>query len=144
MRLTPTSTAPFRRLARTLAFALLASPIAAGAQQPTLALVGGRVLDGFGGPPIEDGVVLVAGERIVAVGPRAEVDLPEGVLVVDTEGMTVLPGLCDMHVHLQLLGHGDYTRWDALYGGRDEEVMAIAARQLLEAGVTQGEERGSG
>jgi imidazolonepropionase-like amidohydrolase len=55
---------------------------------------------------------------------------------VNTQGMTVMPGLCDMHVHLQLLGHGDYERWDELYGERNEEVMAIAAGQLLRAGVT--------
>jgi imidazolonepropionase-like amidohydrolase len=108
----------------------------AGQERPTMALVGGRILDGFGGPAVENGVVLVAGERIVAVGPSSEVVVPAGVRVVNTNGMTVLPGLCDMHVHLQLLGHGDYARWDELYGERNEEIMAIAARQLLEAGVT--------
>ncbi|HSM59732.1 MAG TPA: amidohydrolase family protein, partial [Longimicrobiales bacterium] len=124
---------------RIAALTLLLAPLTVaplGAQQPTLALVGGRVLDGFGGPVLENGVVLIAGERVVAVGPASEVSVPGGVRVVDTNGMTVLPGLCDMHVHLQLLGHGDYARWDELYGERDEEVMAIAARQLLDAGVT--------
>jgi imidazolonepropionase-like amidohydrolase len=114
---------------------LVASPLLA-AQAPTLALVGGRIVDGFGGPVIENGVVLVAGERIVAVGARSDIVVPEGVRVVDTNGMTVLPGLCDMHVHLQLLGHGDYARWDELYRDRQQEIMAIGARQLLEAGVT--------
>jgi len=106
------------------------------AQEPTLALVGGRILDGFGGPPLEDGVILIAGERVTRVGPASDVGVPDGVRVVDTDGMTVLPGLCDMHVHLQLLGHGDYARWDELYGDRDEAVMAVAAAQLLDAGVT--------
>lgn len=133
--------APFRRVSGFLAASVVALsgvglPAPLAAQQPTLALVGGRVLDGFGGPAIEDGVVLVAGDRIVAVGPASEVVVPAGVTTVDTNGMTVLPGLCDMHVHLQLLGHGDYERWDELYGDRNEEIMAIAARQLLEAGVT--------
>ena len=114
-----------------------ASPAPLAAQDaPTLALVGGRVLDGYGGAVVEDGVVLVSGERIVAVGPASEVPVPPGTPVVSTEGMTVLPGLCDMHVHLQLVGHGDYARWDELYGERNEEVMAIAADQLLSAGVT--------
>ncbi|MDH5588946.1 MAG: amidohydrolase family protein [Gemmatimonadota bacterium] len=110
------------------------APLAA--QTPTLALVGGRVLDGYGGPILENGTVLIAGERIVAVGPSSQVDVPAGVRVVNTQGMTVMPGLCDMHVHLQLLGHGDYQRWDELYGERNEEVMAMAAGQLLQAGVT--------
>jgi len=119
-----------------LVAALAAGSGPATAQQPTLALVGGRVLDGYGGPVLENGTVLIAGERIVAVGPASEVRVPPGVRVVDTEGMTVLPGLCDMHVHLQLLGHGDYRRWHELYGEDQERVMAIAARQLLESGVT--------
>lgn len=131
---------------RVLAALLLA--LAAGreasAQQPTLALVGGRVIDGYGGPVIEDGVVLIAGERIVAVGPRHEVDVPAGVQVISTEGMTVLPGLFDMHVHLQLLGHGDYERWHELYGDRHAELtMPIAARQLLMAGVTSARDLGA-
>jgi imidazolonepropionase-like amidohydrolase len=118
-------------------FALaLALPAAAG-ERPTLALVGGQVIDGFGGPPIRDGVVLIAGERIVAVGPRAEVPVPAGTTVVSTEGMSVLPGLMDMHVHLMLLGHADYRHWDTTYLSRfRDEIMPIAARQLLMSGVT--------
>ncbi len=121
-------------VAVTIAAATLATT--AAAQQPTLALVGGRVLDGYGGPILENGTVLVSGERIIAVGPSSDIDVPAGTRIVSTEGMTVMPGLCDMHVHLQLLGHGDYERWDELYGDANEEVMAIAAGQLLRAGVT--------
>ncbi|MGI9179275.1 MAG: amidohydrolase family protein [Longimicrobiaceae bacterium] len=121
---------------------LLHCPIAA--QQPTLALVGGRVIDGYGGPPIEDGVVLISGERIVAVGPRREVAVPSGTRIISTEGMTVLPGLFDMHVHLMLLGHGDYERWQSLYGSRMVDlVMPTAARQLLMAGVTSARDLGA-
>jgi imidazolonepropionase-like amidohydrolase len=107
-----------------------------GSGRPDLALVGGRILDGYGGPIIEDGVILVSGERIVAVGGASDIAVPAGIRTVSTQGMTVMPGLCDMHVHLQLVGHGDYERWDELYGTRNEEVMEIAARQLLDAGVT--------
>jgi imidazolonepropionase-like amidohydrolase len=104
---------------------------------PTLALVGGQVLDGYGGPPIRDGVVLIAGERIVAVGPASEIAIPEGVETISTEGMTVLPGLMDMHVHLMILGHADYRHWDLTYLPRfRDEIMPIAAQQLLMSGVT--------
>jgi imidazolonepropionase-like amidohydrolase len=99
--------------------------------------VGGRIIDGYEGRPIEDGAVLIAGERIVAVGRRSEVPIPAGTPTIDTRGMSVLPGLADMHVHLMILGHGDYEHWDRTYRPRfAAEIMPAAARQLLESGVT--------
>ncbi|MEM9556746.1 MAG: amidohydrolase family protein [Acidobacteriota bacterium] len=74
-----------------------------------IALVGGRVVTMVGdraegaSSVIEDGVVVVEGERIVAVGARDAVDLddPEfaGAAVVDVSGKTVLPGFVDVHWH---------------------------------------------
>jgi imidazolonepropionase-like amidohydrolase len=142
-RTRPVLRPPFAKAALVLAvLQALGAPLAPGglaaAQSPPadVALVGGRILDGYGGGVLEDGVILISGDRIVAVGPATEVVVPPGTRVVSTEGMTLLPGLCDMHVHLQLVGHGDYQRWDELYGERNEEVMAIASEQLLSAGVT--------
>jgi imidazolonepropionase-like amidohydrolase len=114
------------------------------AEKPTLALVGGQVIDGYEGPPIHDGVVLVAGDRIIAVGRRGEVSIPPGTPTIDTRGMSVLPGLADMHVHLMILGHADYQYWDKTYKGRfRDEIMPIAARQLLESGITFARECGA-
>ena len=113
-------------------------------QQPTLALVGGRVIDGYGGSPIENGVVLIAGERIVAVGRKTDIAVPTGVRVISTEGMSVLPGLADMHVHMMIVGHGDYEHWDTTYRGRfQKEIMPAAAKQLLLAGVTTARDLGA-
>jgi len=132
-----------KRFALALALVAAAAPTARAAEKapaapkPTLALVGGQVIDGYEGPPIHDGVVLIAGDRIVAVGPRSEVAVPAGVPVVDTRGMSVLPGLMDMHVHLMILGHSDYEYWDKAYVGKfRDDVMPIAAKQLLMSGVT--------
>lgn len=125
--------------------ALAAAPLSAQkpAAAPTLALVGGQVVDGFEGKPIPDGVVLIAGDRILAVGPRADVSVPAGVPTIDTRGMTVLPGLADMHVHLMIVGHGDYEHWDKTYRARfRREIMPAAAKQLLRAGVTFARELG--
>ncbi|MGQ0648118.1 MAG: amidohydrolase family protein [Gemmatimonadaceae bacterium] len=109
-----------------------------------MAVVGGRIIDGYGGPVIENGVILIAGERIIAVGRQGDLLVPPGTTVIDANGMTVLPGLIDMHVHLHILGHGDYRRWDALYGKRDADlVMPIAAKQLLMAGVTSARDLGA-
>jgi imidazolonepropionase-like amidohydrolase len=116
---------------------------AAAAEQATLALVGGQVIDGYEGLPVQDGVVLVAGERIVAVGPRGSITVPAGATVIDTRGMSVLPGLADMHVHLMLLGHSDYEWWDKNQLSHLQEIMPIAARQLLESGVTMARDLGA-
>jgi len=103
----------------------------------TLALVGGRIVDGYEGRPIEDGAILIAGDRIAALGSRSAIRVPEGVATIDTRGMTVLPGLADMHVHLMILGHGDYEHWDKTYRPRfRDEIMPAAARQLVTSGVT--------
>ena len=102
-----------------------------------LVLAGGTVIDGYGNAPIPDGIVVIEGDRILAVGGVGQVAIPEGAEIISTEGMTVLPGLWDMQVDLMRLGHGDSTRWNETYAPLAERVvMPIAARQLLAAGVT--------
>ncbi len=113
---------------------MTAALILAGA---ALVLSGGTVIDGYGNAPIPDGIVVIEGDRILAVGGPGQVVIPADAEVVSTEGMTVLPGLWDMQVDLMRLGHGVATRWNETYGPLAERVvMPIAARQLLAAGVT--------
>ena len=101
------------------------------------ALVGGRLIDGWGGTPVNNSVVLIEGERVLAVGTVDSLPVPAGAEVIDCRGMSVLPGLWDNHVHTMLLGHSDYTHWDATYADRlEKEIMPAAAHQLLNAGVT--------
>ncbi|MBI2401375.1 MAG: amidohydrolase family protein [Gemmatimonadetes bacterium] len=115
----------------------------AGLAAQTTALVGGTLIDGFGAPPIRNSVVLIEGERLQRVGRVGEVAVPAGATVISTEGMTVLPGLWDMHVHLMIVGHADYAHWDSTYPAQFESViMPAAARQLLMAGVTSARDLG--
>ena len=111
------------------------------ARQPgraaTMALVGGTLIDGNGATPVPNSVVLVTNGRISAVGRVGVLPVPAGTPVVNTTGMTVLPGLFDSHVHLMLVGHGNYAHWDSAYPARLEaEVIPIAAKQSLLHGVT--------
>ena len=116
---------------------VVGSLLAQGATAQTLALVGGTLVDGTLADPIRDSVVLVEGERIVAVGTVDTLPVPADATVVSTEGMTVLPGLWDMHVHLMINGHADYEHWDRTYPAQFRDViMPASARQLLLAGVT--------
>ena len=120
--------------------ALTAAPIHAA----TLALVGGTLVDGSLREPIEDSIVIVEGERIVKVGRSGEVAIPTGAEIVSTEGMTVLPGLWDMHVHLMINGHADYAHWDRTYIDRlRDPIMPASAKQLLHAGVTGARDLGA-
>jgi imidazolonepropionase-like amidohydrolase/Tol biopolymer transport system component len=66
----------------------------------TLALVGGTVIPMDGDTVIDDGVVVVRGEEIVAVGPRGEVAIPEGAETLDVSGKTLMPGMVDVHAHM--------------------------------------------
>jgi len=128
---------------RALAFVLAGLP-AVAAHAAALVLAGGTVIDGYGNAPIPDGIVIIENDRILAVGGVGQVVVPEGAEVVSTEGMTVLPGLWDMQVQLMRLGHGDLARWNETYGPLAERVvMPIAARQLLQAGVTSARDAAS-
>ena len=80
-----------RFLLATVLLALLAAPPAAAAK--VKALVGGTLIDGFGGEPIRNSVILVEGERITAVGTTKTLSVPDRAEVISTEGMSVLPGL---------------------------------------------------
>ena len=111
--------------------------------QTTKALVGGTLIDGFGGKPVRNSVVLIENDRIKAVGTRAEVEIPADAEVISTEGMSVLPGLWDMHVHLMINGHSDYAYWDTVMPPYLEEIiMPASAKQLLLAGVTSARDLG--
>ena len=97
------------------------------------AFVGGTIVDGRGGPPIPDGVLVVDGDRIAAVGPRDTVPVPQGADVVDTTGRFLLPGLIDVHVHYfewmgeLFLAHGVTSVKDV---GNDVEWIATAGEEI--------------
>jgi imidazolonepropionase-like amidohydrolase/Tol biopolymer transport system component len=63
----------------------------------TVAVVGARLLTMHG--DLDDGTVVVEGNRIRAVGPRSEVQVPSGAYVIDGSGKTVIPGIIDVHWH---------------------------------------------
>ncbi|HEU4931962.1 MAG TPA: hypothetical protein VFT48_07765, partial [Pyrinomonadaceae bacterium] len=65
-----------------------------------IAIVGANLIDGRGGPVVSDSVVVIRGDRILAVGNRGSVKIPEGADVVDAKGLTLLPGLIDAHFHI--------------------------------------------
>jgi imidazolonepropionase-like amidohydrolase len=134
---------------RILLAALLLLGTTLSAQQPRrIALVGGTLIDGTGGRPIRNSVILIDGERVTAIGTVDSRPVPNGYQVISTEGMSVLPGLWDMHVHTMINGHGDYAHWDSTYvntrsGILGNTIMPASAKQLLMAGVTSARDLGA-
>ncbi|MEO9872316.1 amidohydrolase family protein [Ekhidna sp.] len=107
------------------------------------ALVGGTLIDGFGSTPIKNSIIIIEGDRIKAIGQVGTLEIPKGSEIISTEGMSVMPGLWDMHVHLMINGHADYAYWDKTYPPLFEEViMPASAHQLLMAGVTSARDLG--
>ncbi len=105
-------------------------------ESATLAVVGGLLIDGHEGPPLPGGIVLVDGDRIVAAGSRETLAVPDGAEILDATGMTIMPGLIDVHVHLDILGHSDYQHWHGSHRPNYAAIMEVSARQLLLNGVT--------
>ena len=129
---------------KTFLFAFLLLLSSASFAQQLKALVGGTLIDGFGGTPIRNSVIIVEGERIKAIGQVGSLAIPARAEIISTEGMSVLPGLWDMHVHLMLNGHSDYSHWDSTYIDVFESViMPSSAHQLLLAGVTSARDLGA-
>ena len=119
-----------------------ASSMAVAAQSPArppaiTAIVGGTVVNLDGGAPLSDAVVVIEGDRIVAIGPSATTPVPAGAGVIRANGRWLLPGLMNMHVHLGLALPG---RAGAELANESEAALALRmaanARGSLHAGVT--------
>jgi imidazolonepropionase-like amidohydrolase len=97
------------------------------------AIVGGTIIDGTGSAPIKDGVILIEGNKIVAVGKKGQIMLPRDIREIDATGKYIIPGLMDGNVHLYL----DYSiEFMSLYEGRFEELIEEAAQVALKSGLT--------
>ena len=79
--------------------------LTAAAQEKPIAFVGGRILP-IAGDPIEDGVLLVQGGKIKAVGSKASLTLPADAERRDVAGKVLMPGLIDTHSHIGIYGSG--------------------------------------
>jgi imidazolonepropionase-like amidohydrolase/Tol biopolymer transport system component len=127
----------------------LARTVQAARPSGRVALVGARVVTmrGTDGGVIEDGVVLVEGDRIVAVGPRGSVTVPAGTPTVDASGKTILPGFIDAHAHGSQGENGltPQQNWSAmtnlalgtttLFDPSNSAVEIFAAAEMQKAGL---------
>lgn len=124
----------FRFLISCLVFVLLSSLSALA--QPR-AVVGATVVDLDGGPGIPNATVLIDGDHITSIGSGDSVRIPQDARVIRADGLYLLPGLMNMHVHLGLVLPGKMAVELADETPADLSLrMAHNARLSLESGVT--------
>ena len=141
-----------RNLTTTVVAALSLAVWAPGAFAQT-AFVGATLFDGTGADPVENGVVIVMGDRILEVGALGEIEIPEILPVVDVSGKWIVPGLIDAHIHYFQSG-GIYTRPDVIdlrkwrsyeaEMARIDSDLEVTFRRYLASGVTSVVDVGGG
>jgi imidazolonepropionase-like amidohydrolase len=127
----------------------LARTVSAARPTGSVALVGGRVVTmrGADGGIIEDGVVLVRGDRIEAVGRRGDLAVPAGTPTIDVTGKTIVPGFIDAHAHGPMGENGltPQQNWSAManlalgtttiHDPSNSAVEIFAAAEMQRAGI---------
>lgn len=119
-----------------LAVAVLTVFAGAAVQAKPTALVGATLIDGNGGEPIRNAVLVMDGARITAVGPRKSTAIPEDAVTVDASGKYIVPGIMDANVHLFPWPSWTYIEFLARYEDNFEGIIQEGAELALKNGVT--------
>ncbi len=127
----------------------------------TLVIKNADLFDGESGTVVPNSNIVIRDDRIVAVGPSGTTDIPGGATVIDATGKTVMPGMWEMHTHVQLsnqtlgglyqLAQGVTTArdlaadFDVATSLRDRERLGLlASPRLILAGFMEGPGRWAG
>jgi imidazolonepropionase-like amidohydrolase len=122
---------------------ILATFLVHAQSSSTVAIKARHLVDTRAGRVLENQVVLIVGDRVQAVGRVAEVTIPAGAKVIDLSSATVLPGLVDLHTHLNDEPEFHGVVFHTLSGPRMALIGAKGARMTLEAGFTTARNMGS-
>jgi imidazolonepropionase-like amidohydrolase len=101
-----------------------------------IVLSNARVIDGTGGPPIDDATIIIDEGRIQAIGSATVVKQPAGAMIVDCRGKTIIPGLISDHSHVGLVNGSktvaaNYTRDNTLRQLRQYEAYGVTTVTAL-------------
>ena len=111
-----------------------------GQQNAALVIEGGTLIDGNGGAPLEDAVIVIQGNQIQTVGQNGSVSYPSGSRVIQADGKFIVPGLMDAHVHYRgwmaelMLNHGVTSVFEIGGGGR----VGLLNREAINRGKISG------
>ena len=106
----------------------------------TIVIEGGTLIDGNGGTPVEDTLIVIRGNRIETVSRKGRTRIPRGARVLNAEGKFIVPGLMDAHLHYAdwmpelMLNHGVTSIFSPGSGGE----WALAHREAINAGKIHG------
>lgn len=100
-----------------------------------IALEGATLIDGSGGEPKQDAVIIIRNGHIESVARVNEISIPRGAERVNLAGKTIIPGLIDAHAHVERWAVQRYVAWGVtsvrdLHGGTDEVVALKNATNL--------------
>jgi hypothetical protein len=116
------------------------APLSAQDAEPVLVISGGTLIDGLGGAPLENAVIVIEGNRISAVGAEGDVAVPNGAQMLDASGKYILPGLIDGKSNWSFQYGEAYLNWGVtsaiVSGGRNDQ--GIADRDAINHGVFAG------
>ncbi len=101
------------------------------------AMVGATIIDGNGGTPVTDGVLLIRDGRVVAIGTRDQVNIPGDAKISDVSGKFIMPGIINAHGHVgntKGIEGGHYSRENVL------DNLAIYARYGVTTVVSLGDD----
>jgi hypothetical protein len=125
----------------TTALALCGTTDHAGAQrQSALVIQGGTLVDGNGGPPLANAVIVIQGNRITAVGAAGEVQVPASAQVINAAGKWITPGLIDAKANWNWMYGEAFLHWGVttamVTGARNDQ--GIAERDAVDHGIFPG------
>ncbi len=100
-----------------------------------IALEGATLIDGAGGEPKQDALIIIRNGHIEAVASVNQIPVPKNAERIDLVGKTIIPGLIDAHAHVEPWAAGRYVAWGVttvrdLHGGMDSVVALKHAMNL--------------
>ena len=102
-----------------------------------VALEGATLIDGSGGPPVTDAVLLIKDGHLTAAARVNEITVPRGAQVISLVGKTIIPGLIDAHAHVERWALPRYVAW-GVTTVRDLGALSNDSAFALKADVNLG------
>ena len=105
-------------------------------------VIKGTIIDGLNKEPLKQGIIVIEGKTITAIGKEGEVKIPEGAEVF--QGKTIMPGMIDCHIHFCLNGEADFNQLIVQSSLSTYAIKAVNyAKKTIESGFTTVRELGS-